>query len=94
MKGLEITIKPVLGGSSWFLDFTAIPLKPKQRAGFTFHVDRLETIESAKKRLADILNKPPRAMRLIFDGKQLQDESTFDEYNIGEESVVDLTFPI
>lgn len=55
---------------------------------FKLDVNPSETIESVKERLGDILHKPPGALYLIFDRKQLKDESTIDECNIAEESVV------
>lgn len=74
-KGLGIIIKPT---ESY----------PNFNEPFPFDVDSWQSVKKAKKRLGDILRAPSFAVHLIFNGRELKDESTFADQSVGENSVV------
>ncbi|KAI3933299.1 hypothetical protein MKW98_006658 [Papaver atlanticum] len=56
----------------------------------TIDVASTETVESLKLKILDKEGVPVKEQRLIYCGKQLEDEKTIGDYNIQKESTLQL----
>jgi len=56
----------------------------------TVEVEEGETIGDIKAKIQDKEGIPPKEQRLIFGGKQLDDRKTLQQYDIKEDSVINL----
>jgi len=65
-------------------------IKTLQGKNITLEVNDGDTIESVKKKITDIEGIPVEQMRLVFNGKQLEDANTIQDYGIEADSTVHL----
>ena len=56
----------------------------------TVDTDSSETVETIKQKIQEKEGIPPDQMRLVFAGKQLEDNRTMNDYNIGNDATVHL----
>ena len=54
----------------------------------TIELNKSDTIKILKEKIQDQIEVPPDEQRIIFQGKQLEDDKTIEDYNIWNESTL------
>ena len=67
-----------------------IIIKHLSGQSYDLEVNSNETIESIKEKISDIDEFPIKYIRLIYGGKQLEDDRTLADYNIGNNSTMNV----
>ena len=95
--GASDTLPAVTGDVTYTAQYTAtaktFKAYVKKLTGGTYTLENLTgetTVAQLKEIIADQIDIPATAQRLIFAGKELDDAKTLAEYNIGEESTIHL----
>ena len=80
----------LLGGGNDGGGSKQIYIKTLQGKSITLDVSDTDTISSLKDKIKDIEGIPPDQMRLVFNGKQLEDANTIADYGIQADSSIHL----
>ena len=96
-SGWSPAIAPVSADVTYTAQFTAtaktFKVSVKKLTGGTYTIENLTgetTVSQLKEIIADQIDIPATAQRLIFAGKELEDAKTLAEYNIEKESTIHL----
>ena len=80
----------IIGGGLEGEGSKQIFIKTLQGKNITLNVNDTDTIQSLKDRIKDIEGIPQDQQRLVFNGKQLEDNQTIGDYGIQADSSIHL----
>lgn len=93
---LALVLAPVLAMTTWVLPANAMQIfvTPQGFTMITIDVEPSDTIENVKQKIQDRIGVAIEDQRLIYAGKELENNRTLSDYNIQKEAILQILIEI